>query len=407
MSGERKPKQVKPEIEVFEKGLVLPENLRQGHYQYYGQDIIPRSNYPIGMLDDLIKFAPYANLCLKKRVEIAVGNGFNTINDPENKQIPTDQWFIDNIDINQIRNAEYERLKYPDIWLELPVYDNDILSIYHIPTSTMSIGYNKLKGYYVQYAGIKDRQTLYKPFDIELYKKGQHPNGTFVYHWKHGNDVYGKPIWIDGLSEIMKITKSEIRSVLSYYDNNAQSIYTDVYYGQNPNDKQTQKLKAEREAALQGADKNGKGEVLHVSTTFKDAGKAYERFEHARDIISQYNLEMLRTSYYDIVAMLETPHFVVGLKQAGQLGGSEEAGYITQFFISGTIQPAQRFWYELFNVLKPGLVCQFNTMEMPKVNEKTNNDITINKGSEDIATKIVNDLIQIENKLTEKAVMYE
>ena len=90
---------------------------------------------------------------------------------------------------------------------------------------------------------------------------------------------------------------------------------------------------------------------------------------------------------------------MVGLESAGKLGNVNQASYILNFYISDTLQPEQRRDYELWQKLKPDLHLEYITMQLPKIAEVNNSNISVDKGLKAISKAVSNDLLNTEYEL--------
>lgn len=360
------------------------------------ENIIPKINYPVPLIKDLFKTTPYAQICCNIRMEGAVGKGFNITDDPEKNLYATDPIITENWDVAEIRKAHMDALQYGIRILELVVYDNKVLTGYYAPYSSMHKGKNARKGWWVQNVGLKNEKWI-KEFDRDLYKKGRHPNGNYIYVTKNGAEEYGVPTWISAMT-IMKTMKEQYRVVLSHFVNNAEPNETNIWMGCDITTEEGKKFKAQREKEYQGSENKGKTEHVFSRDNEKEVGNILQRVVRERTVISQYDLELMMRNAFTVSASFRIPPFMLGLEQAGKLGNANEVKVLYWNYINGALMPDQRTWYEDFGLWYGNDVqVQFNTEQMPELNESETPDVTVTKAYSKGMEKALSDVISLVN----------
>lgn len=396
---------VKAERKEVEKALIGVTNTQQTIYTY-SDEVVPRLNYPIEALKNLIETNGYASLCVNKFSLCECGKGYNEINDPQKNLFPTDKWIIENIDIDELVETSISAKSYGEFYWDVAFYKGEAIGLYHCPVSTMLKGTGKKSGQYVQYFGIKGKETWYPALDLDEIKKGNLGTGHYIYHWKRGTETYGVPDWIAGQMEVMT-SKEQRRTILSHFLNDAMPDGVGIHYGLggNVDTKMVEDYKTKHEKYLQGSENRGKTDQIFRNETQLELGKAFEYIQIQKEIITAVGLQMSMQTKQDIVAFFQMPSFLVGIPTKS--GWSEQEQYIMQDFISNIIQSEQRrHFYKPFSKLFPGMICQLNTIEMPKLSQEKNQDVTIDTVSKasEIVKAVMNTELEMnrELKLKEK-----
>ena len=373
-------------------------------HSYNFENIIPRVNYPIESLKNLIRHNAYLSSAIDILVEGTVGKGFNEspADDNGKKLIVTDPYIIEIIKGVDLRKLQYEFNAYGEKWIEVSIYDNKVVSYWFSPSITWSIGRKKYAKKYVQYYGIKGKEKAYNIFDPVAFGLKRHPNGTFIIHVKNGSEDYGVPKWISADVKAM-ITKEQDRTTLSYFEHDTRARETQVHYGTNLTTENGKAFKKELDKQ-QGSDR--RGYVNHVFKAGNKAGptgigEAMDVIKHDGQVVSDVNLKLEDSANKALVSSLGVPHFMVGLTPPAQLGSGNQSNTLTNFFIDNKLFPAQRENYELWDILFPTMLVMLNIMERTDDNSSTNNDVTM-KGQkvENETEKLAKMLIQLEKAST-------
>lgn len=396
MSNSRKPKGTKEELGYYvSKGNIMPlisNYVNNAMYNF--EDIIPDTKNPIKALDNILKHNSYVDKALQIKAEGIVGKGFN-ITQGEGLVV-TDPAIIKAIPGKELRKLERDYQRYGRSWKELNIYNNSIVSIWHTPAITWSIGCKKYANKYVQYYGVKEKEKSYDIFDEDAFKLGRHPNGTFIQLVKNGQVAYGEPTWIS--AEIkMQISKEIDRTCLAHFVNDAKPDLFFMFYGATSESEESKKFIKGLNKLHQGSDKKGKDLYIFNPATFKNNGKGFEVFEPKQQVITADNLALAEKTDRDNVSVTGVPHWMVGLERVGNLGSGTQTDTQKDFFIENELEPGQRRYYEEWDVLFPNMDVQLNTISKSE-KDTAQDDITMQKGVRETTTDLFSELMRkVEN----------
>lgn len=365
--SERKPRtEITTElVDVQKRDRFKTEITKADNTWFYGNSSTVYSNgryflkpYVQTELEDIVKENIYSAACAIQRIQSTVGKGWSE---------DTDQEIKDLLHKKFLNRTCHDFNLDGEMYFEIKIKGKKPIALHHTPANITYLA--KSKDSFIQNPNTKDEKSFPK-FDEELYLKGKHPDGTFIWHKMNyfGNNNYGIPAWIGAL-DCLQIMDNAEKDIKSFYDNDAIPKTILMMFGiEDVNSKIKADFKAFLEQEYQGVSNNNKALIMSGLPPKQD-GRDVEWKELNKSIVDTPYLNLMKEMKKDVCIAWRVPAELIGISQPGQLGNGQEIKTLLHFYLEDSIKPDQEIYYEICSVLFPNGKYELNTIEMPDFEE--------------------------------------